>query len=87
MFKFPSGLIQKVVYQCLFDNKGWTVAPEPKGVRNETYVYNLTGLKYAHALYDIRVSMRSAKALDELKSWSNFTSITIRTASIRKYKI
>lgn len=51
-------------------------------IKNSTHIYNLTGLKYAHALYDIRVSMRSSRAFDrDQKMWSNFASLTVRTSS------
>lgn len=45
--------------------------------------FNLTDLKYAHALYDIRVSMRSLAAtiVNDETMWSKNSSITVRTMS------
>lgn len=61
------------------------VAESPQVQANSTRTYNLTGLKYPHTLYDIRVSMRSSKALESNeKIWSKNVSTTVRTMSACK---
>lgn len=81
---FPPGMLHRVRYQCEFDDKNsWTTADTSAlPPKNTSYLFKLSGLPYAHALYDIRLSSRSAKAVDEdERLWSRFTSITARTVS------
>lgn len=47
-------------------------------IKNATHKLNITGLKYANCLYDIRVFMRSPLANGE-HMWSLPASLTIRT--------
>lgn len=48
-------------------------------------MFNLTGLKYAHALYDIRVAIRSNAAdPDDEPMWSRNATTVIRTDSKSK---
>lgn len=47
-------------------------------IKNATHYLNITELKHAHTLYDIRVFMRSAAAIGEDK-WSQPATITIKT--------
>lgn len=39
--------------------------------------YNLTELKYANSVYDVRVYAKSSLAEDDM--WSNFSDVTFRT--------
>lgn len=50
--------------------------------------FNLTGLEYANTVYDVRVFLRSVKAVGE-NMYSDFSVITFRTLSTCKwiYKI
>lgn len=82
MRNFPPGVSYRILYQSEYDNKDvWHFANTSMIERNKTpIVYQLTGLKYAHILYDIRVSMRSMKAHpDDQRMWSRPASITVRT--------
>jgi len=81
MQNFPPGLVPKVEYQSLHDERDkWLVANTTSlyGGHNEVYTYTLDGLKYANTLYDVRVYLRSAYALGEDK-WSAPTINTFRT--------
>lgn len=40
--------------------------------------YNLTNLKYANTIYDIRIYMKSAVAVSD-DMWSDFSNVTFRT--------
>lgn len=87
---FPSGLHHRVLYQCEYGPKEWKLAEilcvhiHCNSSRRMTF--NLTGLPYAHALCDIRVSLRSAKALQSDESmWSANASITARVGSTGKF--
>lgn len=84
MWNFPPGLVHRVLYQCEFDNKStWVMANTSQlSNREHSYRFNLTGLPYAHALYDIRVSSRSVKASEtDEHMWSRNASSTSRTLS------
>lgn len=84
MRMFPPGLIHQIMYQCEYDSeKSWKYAnTSTLPLKNHTYTFKLSDLPYAHALYDIRISARSAiaDATDPTK-WSHFASITSRTKS------
>ncbi|EFA12822.1 cytokine receptor [Tribolium castaneum] len=83
MRTFWPGVHHRILYQCEYYEKKWHFGGEIKEnpKRYEIY-FNLTNLKYAHALCDIRVSLRSAKALPSDESmWSNNASITVWTSS------
>lgn len=48
-------------------------------------MFNLTDLKYAHTLYDIRVAIRSNAAdPDDESMWSGNASVVVRTDSKSK---
>ncbi|KAF5285699.1 hypothetical protein FQA39_LY16505 [Lamprigera yunnana] len=83
MQAFSPGLQQRVLYQSEYD-KQWRLASVFSAVEEEVkHIYfNLTNLKYAHALYNIHVSMRSlaAEADDEFM-WSKNATITLLTKS------
>lgn len=84
MRTFPPGVTHRVRYQCEFDNKTtWTTANTTwLSNKSSSYAFNLSGLPYAHALYDIRVSSRSARASErDERLWSRFASVTARTVS------
>lgn len=80
MQAFPPGLQHRVMYQSEYGEKNWQFGGII-GLTNPVY-FNLTGLKYAHALYDIRIAMRSnAAEPDDESMWSKNSSITVRTMS------
>lgn len=92
---FPPGLQHRVLYQCEYGPKEWKLAkvlcvqPEENCERVKKIQFNLTDLPHAHALCDIRVSLRSAKALpDDENMWSANASITARIGTTgKKYQI
>lgn len=81
MITFKPGLDHRILYQREYEKK-WQLGGLIKESKNRTLSYELIGLKYAHLLYDIRVSMRSAMAdpYDEFM-WSDNATRTIRTKS------
>ncbi|KAJ3639518.1 hypothetical protein Zmor_002874 [Zophobas morio] len=82
MQTFPPGVHHRILYQCEYDEKKWKYGDILLKQPHKKVTYNLTGLPYAHALCDIRVSLRSAKALPSDESmWSRNASITFRTSS------
>lgn len=86
---FPPGLHHRVLYQCEYGPKEWKLAQilclKDECGRVRKMQFNLTGLPHAHALCDIRVSLRSAKALqDDESMWSANASITARVGSTGK---
>lgn len=79
MQNFPPGLHHRVTYQNQWDfQKTWQVINITNDVRVHKRYFNLTGLEYANAVYDVRVFMKSALAIGEDK-WSQFSDITFRT--------
>ncbi|KAK4871636.1 hypothetical protein RN001_015760 [Aquatica leii] len=84
MQAFPPGLQHRILYQSQYE-KEWQLGGFFNTTHTEdtSYVYfNLTNLKYAHTLYDIRVSMRSVAAdPDDEFMWSKNSSLTIITRS------
>lgn len=79
---FGSGLHCRVLYQSSYGTKEWQSSHIVE-IKNKAEVkYELSNLKFAHAYYDIRVSLRSAIAdpVDE-SMWSDNASITVLTAS------
>ncbi|KAK2586334.1 hypothetical protein KPH14_010628 [Odynerus spinipes] len=79
MQNFPPGLYHRITYQNQWDvQKFWQVINITNDIHTPKRHYNLTGLKYANTVYDVRVSMKSALAVGEDK-WSEFSDITFRT--------
>ncbi|XP_043508865.1 cytokine receptor [Frieseomelitta varia] len=79
MQNFPPGLFHKITYQNQWDHqKTWQVINITNDIHVHKRYYNLTGLKYANTVYDVRVFMRSAVAAGEDK-WSQFSDVTFRT--------
>lgn len=80
MQNFPPGVVQKVEYQSQWDCRDhWQVVNTTHlNIKNATHRLNITELKNAHTLYDIRVFMRSAAAIGDDK-WSQPATITIKT--------
>lgn len=78
---FPPGIKNKVMYQSKWDSSNYWKEVDTSFVsnRSEKRVLNITGLKYAHTVYDIRVLLKSGKAKDEEKWWSEPATITLRT--------
>lgn len=82
---FSSGLHFRVLYQSSYGTKEWQ-SSRIIGIKGKAEVkYELSNLTFAHAYYDIRVSLRSAKAdpTDE-SMWSDNASLTVLTASKSK---
>lgn len=79
--EFPVEIKNKVMYQSRWDPLTyWQEVDTSNIIKNgEQRILNITGLKYAHTLYDIRVLLRSVQAEDIEKWWSEPATITIRT--------
>ncbi|XP_012253310.2 cytokine receptor [Athalia rosae] len=77
---FPPGLVHRIQYQNQWDDERiWeTMNITDNAHANEKY-YNLTGLKYANAVYDVRVSIKSFEAIEEDK-WGQYSGVTFKTA-------
>ncbi|XP_018565709.1 cytokine receptor [Anoplophora glabripennis] len=81
MITFSPGLHHRILYQWEYE-KHWHLGGIIRGVKNRTLSFELKNLKYAHILYDIRVSMRSSVADQNDESmWSENATRTIRTKS------
>ncbi|XP_066903287.1 cytokine receptor, partial [Halyomorpha halys] len=78
---FPPGIKDKVIYQSKWDPPNYWKEVNTSFVikESERRVLNITGLKYANTIYDIRVLLKSEKAEDEEKWWSEPATITFRT--------
>lgn len=83
MKTFPPGVHHRILYQCEYYEKKWQFGGLiTNQTKNENITFVLTNLKYAHALCDIRVSMRSAKAdVNDEWAWSENATRTVRTKS------
>lgn len=78
---FKPGLNHRILYQREYEKK-WQLVDVIKESKNRTLSYELVNLKYAHILYDIRVSMRSAVAdVNDESMWSENATRTVRTKS------
>ncbi|KMQ98366.1 cytokine receptor [Lasius niger] len=76
---FPPGVTHKIMYQNHWDkDKDWKVIIIDTEHRLHKRHFNLTGLEYANTVYDIRVFLRSAKAVGE-NMYSEKSDITFRT--------
>ncbi|XP_066909365.1 cytokine receptor [Halyomorpha halys] len=78
---FPPGIKDKVIYQSKWDPPNYWKEVNTSSVIKESgrRVLNITGLKYGNTIYDIRVLLKSKKAEDEEKWWSEPATITFRT--------
>ncbi|XP_056647147.1 cytokine receptor-like isoform X1 [Diorhabda sublineata] len=79
---FPERVEGKILYKCEFCNDSWVL--DNNTFVSETFKkkitrYELKNLRYAHALYDIRVSIKPIEADEDM--WSNYTVVTKRTES------
>lgn len=83
MKTFPPGVHHRILYQCEYYPKEWQFGGLiTNQTKSENITFVLTNLKYAHALCDIRVSMRSAKADPKNEwAWSEYATRTERTQS------
>ena len=63
----------------MIENTNEYVKPKPEPRK----YFNLTGLKYSNAVYDVRVSHKSTVAASD--KWSKYSVITFRTPPKRKY--
>ncbi|XP_029156701.1 cytokine receptor [Nylanderia fulva] len=80
---FPPGLTYKIMYQNHWDKiKDWKVIIIDAESQKHSHKpqFNLTGLEYANTVYDVRVFLKSAKAVGE-NMYSDFSVITFRTLS------
>jgi len=82
MQNFPPGLVQRVEYLPQWESReSWHRVDTGKLHSNDNQLpkqLNITSLKYANTLYDIRVYLRSAKA-NQSKLWSAPAAITVKT--------
>ncbi|KAL6427265.1 hypothetical protein ACFW04_008687 [Cataglyphis niger] len=79
---FPPGINHKIMYQNQWDyKKDWEVIIIDTDPRLSKRFFNLTGLKYANTVYDVRVYLKSAKAIGE-NMYSEPSVITFRTLPI-----
>ncbi|XP_012282204.1 uncharacterized protein LOC105700688 [Orussus abietinus] len=79
MQNFPPGLHHRVTYQNQWDHqKTWQIINITNDIHMHKRYFNLTNLKYANTVYDVRVFMKSALAIGEDK-WSQFSDVTFRT--------
>ncbi|KAL1131326.1 hypothetical protein AAG570_010944 [Ranatra chinensis] len=80
LHNFTQGLITKVIYKSQWDSENyWDEADTSHIPTNLTNVtFTISGLKYAHALYDIRVFLRSAASTEPYK-WSKPATYTLHT--------
>ncbi|XP_072753028.1 uncharacterized protein Dome isoform X2 [Anoplolepis gracilipes] len=64
---FPPGIIHKIMYQNQWDHtKDWKVIIIDTHLHSHKKRYfNLTGLEYANTVYDVRIYLKSAKAVGE----------------------
>ncbi|XP_014257386.1 cytokine receptor isoform X2 [Cimex lectularius] len=77
---FPPGIVNRLIYQSKWDPQTyWEVRNAVFPPKETSRMYNITGLKYPHTLYDIRVFTRSSVAPDEDFWWSEPATITLRT--------
>ncbi|XP_058807695.1 cytokine receptor isoform X2 [Phymastichus coffea] len=79
MQTFPPGMHHRVAYQNQWDSQDeWQIINITDDCHVSNRYYNLTSLKYANTIYDIRVWVKSAVAVGETK-WSNYSDVTFRT--------
>ncbi|XP_066908387.1 cytokine receptor isoform X1 [Halyomorpha halys] len=78
---FPPGIKIKVMYQSKWDPLNLWKEANTSFVINESErrVLNITRLKYANTVYDIKVLLKSNKAVDDEKWWSEPATITLHT--------
>ncbi|KAG5899472.1 hypothetical protein JTB14_015324 [Gonioctena quinquepunctata] len=81
MVYFKPGVHHRILYQCEYYEKKWEFVYITDWEKNETLEYDLNNMKYAHAVCDVRISMRSAVAVDDETMWSYYASKTVRTKS------
>uniref|UniRef100_T1HH20 Fibronectin type-III domain-containing protein n=2 Tax=Rhodnius prolixus TaxID=13249 RepID=T1HH20_RHOPR len=81
LYTFPAGIVTRVMYQSEWDqvNQWHLVNTSHLKYDINRFTLNITGLMYAHTLFDIRVLLKSVPAKDEPKWWSEPATITLRT--------
>lgn len=82
MQNFPPGLVQRVEYLPQWESRDSWHSANSTGLntKHSKHELNITTLKYANTLYDVRVYMKSAKAnLNDDGLWSAPAAITIKT--------
>ncbi|KAK9497915.1 hypothetical protein O3M35_003814 [Rhynocoris fuscipes] len=81
LFGFSTGIVPKVIYHSEWDSVNYWRAVDTShlNIKDSKHTLNITGLRFAHSLYDIRVLLRSAAAKDEPMWWSEPAAITLRT--------
>ncbi|VEN38564.1 unnamed protein product, partial [Callosobruchus maculatus] len=77
---FPPGVHHRILYQCQHYEKKWQFGGLITNTSEKAPVFLINNLKFAHALCDIRVSIRSAEATEE-RMWSENATVTARTES------
>ncbi|KAL7307372.1 hypothetical protein TKK_0000559 [Trichogramma kaykai] len=79
MQNFPPGLHHRISHQSQWEKRdSWQKIEITDEPHNPNRYFNLTGLKYANSIYDVRVYVKSAVAESD-EMWSNFSGITFRT--------
>ncbi|XP_063237543.1 cytokine receptor [Bacillus rossius redtenbacheri] len=79
MDNFLPGLSVKIEYRSQYDPKTvWQLADTTNFKVSKHAHYNLTGLKYANTVYEARVYMKSAIAVDDAY-WSKPATVGIKT--------
>ncbi|XP_044765029.1 cytokine receptor [Coccinella septempunctata] len=79
---FRSGLHYRVLYQSSYGTKEWQSSPIIPIKEKAEVKHKLENLEFAHAYYDIRVSLRSAVADPaDVGLWSDNASLTVLTES------
>ncbi|KRT83594.1 Fibronectin domain-containing protein [Oryctes borbonicus] len=75
------GLQNRILYQCNFGPKIWQNGGLLETKPSQTNVtFNLTGLKHAHDVCDVRIAIR-VKGAETEKMWSANSSLTAYTSS------
>ncbi|KAF2899049.1 hypothetical protein ILUMI_07129 [Ignelater luminosus] len=79
---FRTGLKHRIMYRSEYEQQNWQIGGIVFSYKDSVDVYfNLTGLQYAYAQYEICVSMQSAIANQKDHTlWSKNSTITLRTA-------
>lgn len=87
VYNFPPGLQFKIEYKSKWDPLNVWNKIEPKNDRDQpvkinkrSHTFNITGLKYAYTIYDVRVYLKSYAAKAGPEDWSEpatFTFVTL----------
>ncbi|KAK6620371.1 hypothetical protein RUM44_006772 [Polyplax serrata] len=79
LFHFPPGLRLKIQYKNKWEDWVEVNIPYTERIYGKNYTYNITGLKYSHTPYDVRIYLKSFVAKAGPNDWSLPASITFMT--------